>query len=70
MLDDRGRLWVDVYVPSQPNRVDIFDEEGFFLGPLHLPEPVRLEDVRNGIACGMISQVSGQAEVICYHVAE
>ncbi len=70
VLDDRGRLWVDVYVPSQPNRVDIFDEEGFFLGPLHLPEPVRLEDVRNGIACGMISQASGQAAVVCYHVAE
>ena len=70
VLDDRGRLWVDVYVPGEPTRLDIFDEEGRFLGPLRLPAPLRLEDVRGDLACGVLSEVSGQAAVTCYRVAD
>ena len=68
VLDDRGRLWVDVY-SSDPRRRDIFDAEGQFLGPLYLPQPLRLEDVRGDQVCGVISQVSDQAAVACYRLS-
>lgn len=67
VLDDQGRLWVDVY-SSDPTRRDIFDAEGQFLGPLYLPQPMQLEDVRGNWACGVISEATGQAAVVCYRV--
>ncbi len=66
VLDDAGRLWVDLYAASEPTRRDIFDEEGRYLGPLYLPQRVRLEEVRVGRACGVMSEVTGQAAVVCY----
>jgi hypothetical protein len=67
LLDDQGRLWVDAYY-DDPTRRDIFDAEGRYLGPLYLPQPVRLEDVRGDRACGVISEVSGRAAVVCYRI--
>jgi len=67
VLDDQGRLWVDVYA-GEPTRRDIFDERGRYLGPLYLPQPVELEDVRGERACGVIRELSGQAAVVCYRV--
>ena len=67
-LDDRGRLWVDVYSQDEPGRVDIFDEEGRFLGPLYLPEPMRVEDVRGDLVCGIRSEPGGHAVAICYRI--
>ncbi len=69
LLDDRGRLWVDPYDPD-PTRWDVFDPEGRFLGPVYLPQPVELEDVRGDRACGVIRQLTGQAAVVCYRVEE
>lgn len=69
LLDDRGRLWVDPYDPD-PTRRDVFDAEGRFLGPVYLPQPVNLEDVRGDRACGVISEVTGQAAVVCYRIEE
>lgn len=68
VLDDEGRLWVDVYAAGEPTRRDVFDAEGRFLGPLYLPQPVRLEEVRVGRACGVMSEITGQAAVVCYRV--
>lgn len=68
IMDDAGRLWVDPHDPERTRR-DIFDAEGRFLGGLHLPQPVQLKDVRGDRACGVISEVSGQAAVVCYRVA-
>ena len=68
VLDDEGRLWVDLYAPGEPTRRDIYDTEGRFLGPLYLPQPIRLEEVQGGKACGVISQVTGQAAVVCYRL--
>lgn len=70
VLDDRGRLWVNVYDPANARRVDVFDEEGRFLGPLSLPERMQLEDVRGDLACGVVSQADGPTEVVCYRVTE
>lgn len=67
LLDGEGRLWADVYVGERTRR-DIFDEQGRFLGPLYLPQPVELEDVRGDRACGVMREVSGQAAVVCYRV--
>lgn len=67
-LDDRGRLWVDLFAPDEPERVDVFDEDGRFLGPLHLPARVKLEDVRAGLACGVTTEGHGGA--ICYRVED
>lgn len=67
LLDDQGRLWVDVYLGERTRR-DIFDERGRFLGPVYLPQPVELEDVRGDRACGVMREVSGQAAVVCYRV--
>lgn len=69
VLDDRGRLWVDVYSPEQRRR-DIFDEQGQYLGPLYLPEPVELRAVRRNRACGVIGEPSGESAVVCYRVSE
>jgi len=68
VMDDRGRLWVDVYDRAVTRR-DIFDAEGQFLGPLYLPQPVKLEDVSGDRACGMAAESSGQSAVFCYRVA-
>ncbi len=68
VLDDRSRLWVDPYAP-EPTRRDIFDAEGRFLGPLYLPQPVALEDVRGERACGVIGEVTGESAVACYRIA-
>ena len=70
VLDDERRLWVDIFAPAEPSRRDVFDEEGRFLGPVYLPQPVKLEQVRTGRACGVMSEVTGQAAVVCYRVAE
>lgn len=67
VMDDRGRLWVDLY-GRETMRRDIFDAEGQFLGPLYLPQPVKLEDVSGDRACGMVAEVSGQSAVFCYRV--
>lgn len=67
LLDDQGRLWVDVY-SGERRRRDVFDERGRFLGPLYLPQPVELEDVRGDRVCGVIRELSGQAAVVCYRV--
>jgi hypothetical protein len=67
LLDGEGRLWADVYVGERTRR-DIFDEQGRFLGPLYLPQPVELEDVRGDRACGVMRELSGQAAVVCYRV--
>lgn len=68
VMDDRGRLWVDVYAPAVRRR-DIFDAQGQFLGPLYLPQPVKLEDVSGDRACGMVVETSGPSAVFCYRVA-
>lgn len=68
VLDDAGRLWVDVYAPGELTRRDIYDAEGRFLGPLYLPQPVRLEEVRDGRVCGVMSELTGQAAVVCYRL--
>lgn len=67
VVDDRGRLWVDVY-SGEVTRRDIFDAQGQYLGPLYLPQPVQLEDVSGDRACGMIAELSGQSAVLCYMV--
>lgn len=67
VMDDQGRLWVDVY-SGEVTRRDIFDADGQFLGPLYLPQPVELEDVSNDRACGMIVELSGQSAVFCYMI--
>jgi hypothetical protein len=67
VLDDRGRLWVDPYIPEEPNRHDVFDAEGRYLGPAYLPRPVQLKDVRGDRACGVIPNPDDRsAETICY----
>jgi hypothetical protein len=67
IMDDRGRLWVDVY-SGEVTRRDIFDAQGQYLGPLYLPQPVQLEDVSGDRACGMIVELSGQSAVFCYMI--
>ena len=69
VLDDQGRLWVDVY-SGDPMRRDVFDAEGQFLGALYLPQPMELEDVRGDRACGIINQLGGEAAVVCYRISE
>jgi hypothetical protein len=67
VLDDQGRLWVDVY-SNEVTRRDVFDAEGRFLGALYLPQPVELMDVRGDRACGLISEIDGRSAVVCYRV--
>ena len=67
VLDGDGRFWVDPYSPER-NRRDIFDAEGRYLGPLYLPQPVFLEDVRGDRVCGVMSDPSGPAAVVCYRI--
>jgi hypothetical protein len=67
VLDDRGRLWVDVY-GNELTRRDVFDAEGQFLGPVYLPQPIELEDVSGDRVCGMVVEMSGQSAVFCYRV--
>ncbi|MGD8866385.1 MAG: hypothetical protein PVI01_02125 [Gemmatimonadales bacterium] len=67
VMDDRGRLWVDVFA-REVTRRDVFDAEGQFLGPLYLPQPIKLEDVSNDRACGLAAEPSGQSAVFCYRV--
>lgn len=67
VMDDRGRLWVDVFA-REVTRRDIFDAEGQFLGPLYLPQPIELEDVSDDRACGTAAEPSGQSAVFCYRV--
>ena len=69
VLDDQGRLWVDVY-SGDPTRRDVFDAEGQFLGALYLPQPMELEDVRGDRACGVINQLGGEAAIVCYRISE
>ncbi len=66
-LDRDGRLWVDPYDPDVRRR-DVFDREGRFLGPVYLPHPVFLEDVRGNRACGVISDPSGPSSAFCYRI--
>jgi hypothetical protein len=69
VLDDQGRLWVDVY-SGDPTRRDVFDAEGQFLGALYLPEPMVLEDVHGDRACGIINLLGGEAAIVCYRISE
>jgi len=69
VLDDQGRLWVDVY-SVDPTRRDVFDAEGQFLGALYLPQPMELVDVRGDRACGVINQLGGEAAIVCYRISE
>ncbi len=68
VLDDRGRLWVSVY--GGATRYDIFDADGRFLGPLFLPQPVKLVDVRGERVCGTIPGAGAQSAVVCYRLRE
>ncbi len=68
LVDDLQQVWVDPYTP-EPRRRDIFDAEGRYLGALYLPQPVQLEDVRGDRACGVMSEVTGQAAVVCYRLS-
>jgi len=69
VLDDQGRLWVDLY-SGDPTRRDVFDAEGVFLGALYLPEPMVLEDVHGDRVCGIINQLGGEAAIVCYRISE
>ncbi len=68
VLDDQGRLWVDVF-SAEPTRYDIFDAEGRYLGPLYTQQPVQLKDVRGDRACGTIAGTGAHSAVICYRIA-
>ncbi len=68
VLDDRGRLWVKTY--GDPTRHEIFDADGRFLGPLFLPQPVKLVDVRGERICGTIQGAGAQSAVVCYRLSE
>lgn len=66
-LDDRGRVWVDPYVPDEPTRRDLFDPDGRFLGPVYLPEPMQIKDVRGDRLCGVASDPETRStRAICY----
>jgi hypothetical protein len=68
-LDERGRLWVDPYVPDAPQRCDIYDEEGRYLGALHLPLAMRVEDLEGDRMCAVIAQPVGGNAVACFRIA-
>ncbi len=68
-MDERRRLWVDLYA-AEPTRRDVFDDQGRFLGAVYLPQPVELRDVRGDRACGVITEITGQSAVVCYRIEE
>ncbi len=68
VVDDRGQLWVDPFIPEAPNRWDVFDPDGRYMGPVYLPQTLRVAQIRGDRLCGVMQAVSGQAAVSCYRI--